>query len=65
MLTGQPSGDPDAPHAAGVGISAEIAVVIPMLTLLGKGDGDEPAAIVGTGPIDLTTARKLAGSMTV
>ncbi len=67
MLTGQPSGDPDAPHAAGVGISAEIAVVIPMLTLLGegKGDGDEPAAIVGTGPIDLTTARKLAGSTTV
>lgn len=66
MLTGQPSGDPDAPHAAGVGCSAEIAVVIPMLTLLGKGkgDGDEPAAIVGTGPIDLTTARNLAGFTT-
>lgn len=69
VLTGQPSGDPDAPHAAGVGISAEIAVVIPMLTLLGegegKGDGDEPATIVGKGPIDLTTARKLAESTTV
>ncbi|HNP15811.1 MAG: HNH endonuclease [Cryobacterium sp.] len=64
MLTGQPSGDPDAPHAASVGFSAEIAVVIPMLTLLGKGDGDEPAAIVGTGPIDLTTARNLAGFTT-
>ena len=36
LLTGQPSGDPDAPHRAGVGIRAEVSVVIPVLTLLGK-----------------------------
>lgn len=63
MLTGQPSGDPDAAHAAGVGIRAEIAVVIPMLTLLGA--SEEPAAIVGKGPIDAETARLLAGSTNV
>lgn len=60
VLTGQPSGDPDAPHAAGVGVRAEIAVVIPMLTLLGK--SNEPATIVGKGPIDLATAKQLAGT---
>jgi hypothetical protein len=60
LLTGQPSGDPDAPHAAGIGIRAEIAVTIPVLTLLGK--GDEPATILGKGPIDLATAKQLAGT---
>lgn len=60
LLTGHPSGDPDAPHAAGIGIRAEIAVTIPVLTLLGK--GDEPATILGKGPIDLATAKQLAGT---
>jgi hypothetical protein len=62
LLTGQPSGDPEAPHAAGVGIRAEVSVVIPVLTLLGR--GAEPATITGKGPIDLETARKLAGGAT-
>ncbi|MEO6941787.1 MAG: DUF222 domain-containing protein [Terrimesophilobacter sp.] len=60
VLTGQPSGDPDAPHAAGVGVRAEIAIVIPILTLLGK--SNELASIVGKGPIDLGTAKQLAGT---
>lgn len=59
LLTGQPSGDVDAPHAAGVGVRAEVSVVIPVLTLLGK--SREPATITGKGPIDLETARTLAG----
>ena len=58
LLTGQPSGDQDAPHAAGVGIRAEVSVVIPVLTLLGM--DDEPATIAGKGPIDLDTAKRLA-----
>lgn len=58
LLTGQPSGDPDAPHGAGIGIRAEVSILIPVLTLLGK--GSEPATIAGKGPIDLETARKLA-----
>jgi hypothetical protein len=62
LLTGQPSGDPDAPHAAGVGIRAEVSVVVPLLTLLGQ--SDEPATITGKGPIDLETARALAGDAT-
>ncbi|WP_166870432.1 HNH endonuclease signature motif containing protein [Salinibacterium sp. ZJ450] len=59
MLTGQPTGHPEAPHAAGVGIRAEVSVVIPMLTLLGQ--GDEPATIAGAGPIGLQEALRLAG----
>jgi hypothetical protein len=62
LLTGQPSGDPEAPHAAGVGIRAEVSVVIPVLTLLGR--SAEPATITGKGPIDLDTARKLVGGAT-
>ncbi|WP_111720801.1 HNH endonuclease signature motif containing protein [Homoserinimonas sp. OAct 916] len=34
LLTGQPTGCEDAPHHAGIGIRAEVAIVIPMLTLL-------------------------------
>jgi hypothetical protein len=36
-----------------------LALTIPMLTLLGH--GDEPAQLEGVGPIDLDTARRLAG----
>ena len=58
LLTGQPSAGPDAPHAAGVGIRAEVSVVIPVLSLLGK-SGDA-AIIPGQGPIGLDEARRLA-----
>jgi hypothetical protein len=63
VLTGQPSGCPDAPHAAGVGIRPEVSVVIPMLTLLGQ--GEEPATIAGRGPIGLQEALRLAGQAPV
>ncbi|WP_157155537.1 HNH endonuclease signature motif containing protein [Diaminobutyricimonas sp. LJ205] len=58
VLTRQPSGCPGAPHAAGVGIRAEVSIVIPALTLLGQ--GDEPATIAGRGPIGMAEALKLA-----
>ncbi|WP_166872636.1 HNH endonuclease signature motif containing protein [Salinibacterium sp. ZJ450] len=58
FLTGQPSGCPDAPHQAGVGIRAEVSILIPVLTLLGK--SDEPATIAGSGPIGLQEAIRLA-----
>ncbi|HWI30568.1 MAG TPA: DUF222 domain-containing protein [Microbacterium sp.] len=49
-----------------VGVSgrtgASIAITIPALTLLGR--GDEPATLDGYGPIDLDTARRLAGGAT-
>jgi hypothetical protein len=58
LLTGQPSAGPDAPHAAGVGIRAEVSVVIPVLSLLGK--SPDAALIPGQGPIGLDEARRLA-----
>ncbi|WP_168627898.1 HNH endonuclease signature motif containing protein [Cryobacterium sp. BB307] len=60
VLTGQPSGDPDAPHAAGIGIRPEVSILIPVLTLLGE--SDEPASIAGRGPIGLDDATRLAGN---
>jgi hypothetical protein len=60
ILTGQPTGCPDAPHAAGIGIRAEVSIVIPVLTLLGK--GQEPATIAGRGPIGMKDALRLAGT---
>ncbi|MFZ8757537.1 DUF222 domain-containing protein [Microbacterium sp. HMH0099] len=41
---------------------ATVVVTVPALTLLGR--GDEPATLEGYGPIDLETARRLAGSAT-
>lgn len=41
---------------------ATVVVTVPGLTLLGR--GDEPATLEGCGPIDLDTARRLAGSAT-
>ena len=58
LLTGQPSGDPDAPHKAGVGIRAEVSVVIPMLSLLGQ--GKDPAVLAGGTPIGMDDALRLA-----
>ncbi|WP_111721344.1 HNH endonuclease signature motif containing protein [Homoserinimonas sp. OAct 916] len=53
LLTGQPTGCEDAPHHAGIGIRAEIAVVIPALTLLhtdpGADTGGDGGGSTGTG----------------
>lgn len=58
LLTGDPACGEDAPHTAAEGIRAEVAILIPALTLLGH--GDEPATLSGRGPIDLDTACRLA-----
>ena len=42
------------------GITADVVILVPALTLLGR--SDEPAVLEGYGPIDLDTARELAGS---
>lgn len=55
LLTGQPSGHP---HAAIDAIRAEVSILIPALTLLGQ--SEEPATILGRGPIDLQDALHLA-----
>jgi hypothetical protein len=64
LLTGQPTGDPDAPHAAGIGIRAEVSVVIPVLSLLGQPAVDggqlDPAVLAGHGPIGMDDALALA-----
>jgi hypothetical protein len=59
LLTGQPSADEGAPHWPGVGIRAEVTITIPALSLLGV--DTEPATLTGRGPIDLSTATRLAG----
>lgn len=59
LLTGEPSGDPHGDQHAGLGaIRAEVSILIPALTLLGQ--GEEPATILGKGPIDLQDALHLA-----
>ena len=45
----------------GIGIRAEVHVTVPVLTLLGRGDG-APATLEGYGPIDDDTARRLAAT---
>jgi hypothetical protein len=75
LLTGQPSGGPDAPHTAGIGIRAEVSVVIPVLSLLDKtalgkpaagkpavagGGQPDPAMLAGYGPIGMDDALGLA-----
>lgn len=57
LLTGHANGEP---HAGIDSIRAEIAIVIPALTLLG--DSNEPAGIVGRGPIGLADARRIAAN---
>lgn len=46
--------------ATGTAASATVAVTVPALTLLGE--SEEPAMLDGYGPIDLDTARRLAGT---
>ena len=48
--------------AAPATIRATVAITVPALTLLGA--SEEPAMLEGYGPIDLETARELAGSAT-
>ncbi|HEU4850128.1 MAG TPA: DUF222 domain-containing protein, partial [Terrimesophilobacter sp.] len=58
LLTGEPACGDDAPHTVAEGIRAEVAILIPALALLGE--SDEPATLLGRGPIDLDTACRLA-----
>ncbi|HNP15461.1 MAG TPA: DUF222 domain-containing protein [Terrimesophilobacter sp.] len=58
LLTGHANGEP---HAGLDAIHAEIAIVIPALTLLGE--GNEPASILGRGPIGLVDAQRMAASV--
>ncbi len=44
------------------GVKADLVLTVPVLTLLGH--GDEPAELDGVGPIDLETAKLLAGTAT-
>jgi hypothetical protein len=56
------SAPPGAPASAAFTRRAAIVVTVPALTLLGE--GTEPAVLDGYGPIDLATARRLAGEAT-
>lgn len=52
-------------HGAGDALDAVVAhvqITVPVLTLAGR--SDEPAILAGHGPIDLDTARRLAGGAT-
>lgn len=63
LLAGRPS--PASGTGAGAdddAITAHVEITIPALTLLGH--SDEPASIIGGPPIDLETARRLAGAAT-
>ncbi|WP_104177762.1 HNH endonuclease signature motif containing protein [Cryobacterium sp. Y50] len=46
----------------GAGLTANVNVTVPVLTLMGT--SDEPAELEGYGPIDPETARRLAGTAT-
>lgn len=59
---GAPSAGSRPPVGPRPGAVASVAITIPALTLLGH--GDEPAMLEGYGPIDLDTARRLAGGAT-
>ncbi|MEZ3158159.1 DUF222 domain-containing protein [Microbacterium sp. BWR-S6Y] len=55
-------GNGDQPGVAPRRAAASIVVTVPALTLLGE--SDDPAVLDGYGPIDLDTARRLAGEAT-
>jgi len=60
-ITASPSTSTAASASASASaVRPSIAVTIPVLTLLGL--SDEPATLDGYGPIDLATAKRLAGS---
>ena len=62
LRTGWTDAATPAPTAAGSPVRASVAVTIPVMTLLGV--SDEPATLDGYGPIDLGTAKRLAGTAT-
>jgi hypothetical protein len=61
LLTSSPTADPtrtdDGPGTLGA-IRAKVQIVVPVLSLTGA--SDEPATLVGHGPVDPETARRLA-----
>lgn len=63
LLTSSPSADPtrvdDGPGTLGA-IRARVQIIVPVETLLGR--GEEPATLVGHGPFDRETARALASA---
>jgi hypothetical protein len=61
LLAGEPSAADGSPHALARAITAEVAIVIPALTLLGR--SDEPATLAGHGPIGLAEAKALAAGV--
>jgi hypothetical protein len=58
LLAGEPSTGDGSPHTLAKAIKAEVAIVIPVLTLLGR--SDEPATLTGHGPIGVDEATALA-----
>ena len=62
LLTGAPAGH-DTPDGALAALTAHVSVTVPVLTLMGHPD-TPPAELDGVTPIDLTTARTLAGAAT-
>ncbi|RWR18938.1 HNH endonuclease [Microbacterium enclense] len=69
LLTGDPALDPtrfgDGPGTLGK-IRARVQVVVPALTMLApSGENAAPAELVGRGPIDADTARRLAEATSV
>ncbi|MHC9044593.1 HNH endonuclease signature motif containing protein [Microbacterium saperdae] len=59
LLTGAPAGNDGSAGVLGA-ISAHVSVTIPVLTLSGR--DDVAAELDGSGPIDIETARRLAGA---
>ncbi len=70
LLNGEPLCDSATALSAARGIRAQVSIVIPAMTLLGRGshpgkrsgaiENTEPATLAGRGPIDLETAKLLA-----
>src|SRR5690554_644023 len=58
LLAGEPSTGDGSPHALARAITAEVAIMIPVMTLLGR--SDEPATLTGHGPIGINEAAALA-----
>jgi len=58
LLSGDLSSADGSPHALARSITAEVAIVIPALSLLGL--SDEPATLAGQGPIGMAEATELA-----
>jgi hypothetical protein len=59
LLTGAPAGHDD-PSGVLASVAAHVSVTIPVLTL--SGHGDVAAELDDSGPIDIETARRLAGA---